>query len=125
MCRPGLRLGWPGLGAQCRVWIWGFRVGGWGKGSRAGSSSPAQPLSAAAVPAAGCRSWAGEGLEALLPLEASLSSGAAEVEVQLEASREGGYVGRYTPCQPGFYRLHLACRGAPLPGTPFSVQVRG
>lgn len=29
----------------------------------------------------------------------------------------------YTPAVAGFYRLHVTHKGAPLPRTPFSVQV--
>ncbi|KAI7844470.1 hypothetical protein COHA_001973 [Chlorella ohadii] len=69
--------------------------------------------------------WSGppEQLERLLPLEASLSSGNAELELSLEPTSDGLYRCTYTAPEPGFWRLHISCSGQPLPRTPFSVHV--
>ena len=53
-----------------------------------------------------------------------MEGGGSECPVSVEAQREGLFACTYTPAAPGFYRLHLAHKGAPLPRTPFSVQVR-
>ena len=74
----------------------------------------------------GCRCrWFGDAaqLHQLLPLEASLSCDSSELPVRLEATREGRFECTYTPPSPGYWRLHIACRGQPLPRTPFSVHV--
>lgn len=70
--------------------------------------------------------WFGDGLEQLLPLEVTLECGGQECPISVEARREGqqcSYACTYKALAPGFYRLHVTHGGAPLPRTPFSVQV--
>ncbi|GAB4815949.1 hypothetical protein N2152v2_002995 [Parachlorella kessleri] len=68
--------------------------------------------------------WFGDNLAQLLPLEVSLEGPSGqEVQVVQEPQREGCYACCYTPPAPGFYRLHVSHGKAPLPRTPFSVQV--
>ena len=62
-------------------------------------------------------------LEDGLPLDVELSSGAHRCEVALSRPGSGCWRCAYTPPAPGFYRLQLSSRGAPLGGSPFSVQV--
>lgn len=62
-------------------------------------------------------------LEDGLPLDVELSSGAHVCNVVLSRPGNGCWRCAYTPPAPGFYRLQLTSRGAPLGGSPFSMQV--
>jgi len=52
----------------------------------------------------------------------ALSSGAHACEVAAARMGDGRWLCTYTPPAAGFYRLTLALRGAPVGGSPFSVQ---
>ncbi|KAI3425374.1 hypothetical protein D9Q98_009138 [Chlorella vulgaris] len=71
--------------------------------------------------------WSGDPaqLAAQLPLQASLCGGpnACELQLELKPTRDGVLECSYTAPTPGYWRLHISCRGQPLPRTPFSVQV--
>ena len=62
-------------------------------------------------------------LEEGLPLDTELSSGAHRCEVAVSRPGNGCWLCAYTPPAPGFYRLQLSSRGAPIGSSPFSVQV--
>jgi hypothetical protein len=61
-------------------------------------------------------------LDAAAPLCAALSSGAHACEVAAARTGDGRWLCTYTPPAAGFYRLTLALHGAPVGGSPFSVQ---
>ena len=70
------------------------------------------------------RSCASEGLTAALPLEVTLTDGSgADCPVAVTEADGGRLRCTYNPRDAGFHRLELVCRGAQLPGSPFSVPV--
>jgi len=80
-------------------------------------------VSLACPPLHSCSS---DGLAAALPVEVTLTDGSgADCPVAVTEEADGGRLRcAYTPRRAGFYRLEVTCRGAQLPGSPFSVQVR-